>query len=64
MNLKRLLRSYYEQQLQKEADDYWAEGKICTPYLINNATQSAQLAICVNMGNETYSTANVYLTAV
>ena len=28
MDLKRLVRSYYAQQLQKEADEYWAEGKL------------------------------------
>ena len=28
MDLKRLVRDYYAQQLQKEADKYWAEGKI------------------------------------
>jgi len=28
MNLKRLVRDYYSQQLQKEADKYWEEGKI------------------------------------
>jgi hypothetical protein len=27
-DLKRLVRNYYAQQLQKEADKYWAEGKI------------------------------------
>jgi hypothetical protein len=28
MDLKRMVRNYYAQQLQKEADKYWAEGKI------------------------------------
>ena len=28
MDLKRLVRNHYAQQLQKEADKYWAEGKI------------------------------------
>ena len=28
IGLKRLVRDYYAQQLQKEADKYWAEGKI------------------------------------
>jgi len=28
IDLKRLVRDYYAQQLQKEADKYWAEGKI------------------------------------
>ena len=28
MDLKRLVRSYYAQQIQKEADKYWTEGKI------------------------------------
>ena len=28
MDLKRLLRNYYAQQLQKEADKYWEEGII------------------------------------
>ncbi|MCL2511026.1 MAG: hypothetical protein FWF09_03135 [Bacteroidales bacterium] len=27
-DLKRLVRNHYAQQLQKEADKYWAEGKI------------------------------------
>ena len=27
-DLKRLVRDYYSQQSQKEADNYWAEGKI------------------------------------
>jgi hypothetical protein len=27
-DLKRLVRDYYLQQLQQEADKYWAEGKI------------------------------------
>ena len=27
-DLKRLVRDYYAQQLQKEADKYWTEGKI------------------------------------
>ena len=27
-DLKRLVRDYYSQQSQKEADMYWAEGKI------------------------------------
>jgi len=27
-DLKRLVRNYYAQQLQKEADKYWEEGKI------------------------------------
>ena len=27
-DLKRLVRDYYSQQLQKEADRYWTEGKI------------------------------------
>jgi len=27
-DLKRLVRTHYAQQLQKEADKYWAEGKI------------------------------------
>jgi hypothetical protein len=27
-DLKRLVRDYYSQQLQKEADKYWDEGKI------------------------------------
>ena len=27
-DLKRLVRNYYAQQLQKEADKYWVEGKI------------------------------------
>jgi len=27
-DLKRLVRDYYAQKLQKEADMYWAEGKI------------------------------------
>ena len=26
--LKRLVRNYYAQQLQEEADEYWEEGKI------------------------------------
>jgi hypothetical protein len=28
MDLKRLVRNHYAQQQQKEADKYWAEGKI------------------------------------
>jgi len=28
MDLKRLVRDYYAEQLQKEADKYWEEGKI------------------------------------
>ena len=28
MDLKRLVRSYYAQQLQEEADKHWADGKI------------------------------------
>ena len=28
IDLKRLVRNYYAQQLQKEADIYWAEGKL------------------------------------
>ena len=28
LDLKRLVRNHYAQQLQKEADRYWAEGKI------------------------------------
>jgi len=28
MELKRLVRNFYAQQLQKEADKCWAEGKI------------------------------------
>ena len=28
VELKRLVRNFYAQQLQKEADKYWAEGKI------------------------------------
>jgi hypothetical protein len=28
LDLKRLVRNHYAQQLQKEADKYWAEGKI------------------------------------
>jgi len=28
MDLKRLVRDFYAQQLQKEADKYWLEGKI------------------------------------
>jgi hypothetical protein len=28
LNLKRLVRDFYAQQLQKEADKYWEEGKI------------------------------------
>ena len=27
-DLKRLVRDFYAQQLQKEADQYWAEGKM------------------------------------
>ena len=27
-NLKKLLREFYIQQIQKEADQYWTEGKI------------------------------------
>jgi hypothetical protein len=27
-DLKRLVRDYYSQQLQQEADKYWVEGKI------------------------------------
>ena len=43
MDLKRLVRNFYVQQLQKEADKYWVEGKIGdhllnehlrTPYLV------------------------------
>jgi len=33
-DLKRLVRDYYSQQSQKEADKYWAEGKI-GDHLIN-----------------------------
>ena len=28
MDLKRLVRNHYAQQLQKEADKYWEEGKL------------------------------------
>jgi len=28
LDLKRLVRDYYSQQLQEEADKYWTEGKI------------------------------------
>jgi hypothetical protein len=28
MDLKRLVRDFYAQQLQKEADNYWADGTI------------------------------------
>jgi len=33
-DLKRLVRDYYSQQLHKEADKYWADGKI-GDHLIN-----------------------------